>query len=424
MSIRIPGPRSLQLANLLRKYESRGVTCLAPDFPVFWASADDARVVDVDGNTYIDLSSGFAVAGLGHSNPVVVSAISDQAATLMHAMADFHPSAIRARLLERLAEIAPGDLSKSYLCSTGSEAVEAALKTALIYNGRPRIAAFNGAYHGLSLGALEVCGLPFFRTPFTTLLGDRAVFFDYPRARDGKSAVTRTISAIEERLHQERDIGALIVEPIQGRGGMIVPPDGFLRALRDLCDAYQLVFILDEVYTGFGRTGALFAAEHEQVVPDLMCIGKAIANGFPISAAIGTAQIMDAWQPPDREALHTSTFLGNPMGCAAALATIAEIQRLRLVERAKDLGERLQQRFQTLLGNQAVLEVRGRGLFWGIEMRDVNVAESIVKTALRQGLIIFAEDAVVSVMPPLTIAEERLDAGLAILESLIQKVAA
>jgi len=424
MSRPIPGPQSRRLAQSLTKYESRGVTYLASDFPVFWDSADDARIVDADGNAYIDLCAAFSVAGVGHSNPAVARAIADQSARLMQAMGDLHPPSIRVELLEKLAQIAPGDLSKSYLCSTGSEAVEAALKTALLYNGRPRIAAFIGAYHGLSLGALEVCGLPFFRQPFEGALRGRAVFFDYPRARDGSSATAHVTSAIDAECQQGNDLGALIVEPIQGRGGMVVPPDGFLPALRELCDRREIVLIFDEVYTGFGRTGTLFAAEHENVVPDIMCVGKAIANGFPISAAIGKPHIMDAWPTSQGEALHTSTFLGNPMGCAAALATIREIERLHLAQRAQELGKRVQSRLESFLVYENVVEVRGRGLFWGIEMRDVQTAQVLVKAALQRALIIFAEGAVISIMPPLTIAEQRLEEGLDILKSLVAEAAA
>ncbi len=417
MSPASPGLKSQRLAALLERYGSRGAH-VATHSPIFWESAEDARIIDVDGNAYLDLCAAFGVAALGHSNPNVARAIGDQAARLMHAMGDLYPAGLLGQLLEKLAEISPGDLSKSLLCSTGTEAVEAALKTALLYNGRPGIIAFNGAYHGLSLGALEVCGLPFFRKPFEPALTHRGIFFDYPRA-GGQSAVDRTMTAIREKLRDDRAVGALIVEPIQGRGGIVLPPDGFLRALRALCDEEGVVLIFDEIYTGLGRTGAFFAAQHEQVVPDIMCVGKALGNGFPISAAIAKPQIMDAWPAAGSEALHTSTFLGNPMGCAAALATIDQLQRRRLPERARELGERVQHRLETLRGKDSVVDVRGRGLFWGVEMRDVQTAQAIVQDALRHKLMAFAEGAVIAIMPPLTISEERLDQGLDILTSVI-----
>ncbi|MBV9277515.1 MAG: aspartate aminotransferase family protein [Candidatus Eremiobacteraeota bacterium] len=422
MSTRLPGPSSQRLAERLWRYESRG-SHVRGSTPIFWDRADDARIIDVDGNEYLDFCAAFSVAALGHSNPLVATSLAVQATRLMHAMGDLHPPAIRVQLLEKLAGIAPGDLSKSYICSTGTEAVEAALKTALLYNGRPRIIAFSGAYHGLSLGALEVCGLSFFRTPFASALSNRAAFVDYPRAGEGPAALDRTVAAIRDEIASGA-VGALIVEPIQGRGGMIVPPDGFLSALRELCDQHRIALIFDEVYTGFARTGTLFAADHEGVVPDLLCVGKALGNGFPISATIGKAHIMDAWPESASEALHTSTFLGNPMGCAAALTTLAEIERRQLTKRAQELGEHVGRRLEALRASAPVVDVRGRGLFWGVEMRSSRLAETIIEGALQRGLMTFSDGPVISIMPPLTITREELDRGLEILSSLVQSQAA
>jgi len=416
------GSRTLSAA--LERYQSPGVTPVGDEDAIFLASAHEARVVDVDGTSYLDFCAGFGVAGTGHSNHAVVRAIGNQAAVLMHAMGDLHPAEIQAPLLEKLAAIAPGALSKSYLCSTGSEAVEAALKTALLYNGRPGIIAFNGAYHGLSLGALGVCGLPFFRKPFASALTQRSVFVDYPRQRQGAAAIERAITAIEDAVRKRADIGAVIVEPIQGRAGIVLPPDGFLSALRAFCDRQQLVLIADEVYTGFGRTGKWFAVEHEDIVPDLLCVGKALANGFPMAATIGTPKVMDAWPAPEREALHTSTFMGNPMGCAAALATIEEIERLNLPARATTLSNIVAERLEPFRRHEQVTDIRGRGLFWGIEMRTDSIADSIVRAAVRQGLMIFAEGAVVAIMPPLTITESELAEGLNVIGSLFESVPA
>lgn len=418
----IPGPRTRALIPALAAFESRGVTYLAPDFPVFWESAQDARVIDVDGNAYIDFTAAFGVAGAGHSNPAVTRAIADQATRLMHGMGDVHPTAVRVRLLEKLAQIAPGDLSKSYLCSTGSEAIETALKTALLSSGKSGIVAFVGAYHGLSIGALEVCGLERFRAPFASATAHRAVFFDYPRAAD-EGAAARTLTAIDDRVRRQNNIGALIVEPILARGGVVVPPAGFLRALRELCDEHQIVLIFDEIYTGFGRTGTMFAAQHEGMVPDIMCLGKAIANGFPISAAIAKPDIMDAWAPSDGEALHTSTYLGHPVGCAAALATIAEIERLDLPQRARRLGTKVERRLNALRRYDGVVDVRGRGLMWGLELRDAQTAGAVVKGALGKGLIVLQAGEfgnVISITPPLVIADEDVDGGIAILASLLE----
>ena len=415
----IPGPRSHQLGESLRKWESRGVTYLASDFPIFWQSAQGSRVVDADGNTYIDFTAAFGAASVGHSNAVVVSAIQEQAAALMHAMGDVHPPAIRVRLLEKLAQIAPGDLSKTYLCSTGSEAIEAALKTALLCNGKPGVIAFNGCYHGLSLGALEVCGLPRFRQPFADALKGRTLFVDYPR-RERSESLARAMAALSHALARRKDIGALVVEPILGRGGVIVPPDGFLRELRHFCDEHRIVLIFDEILTGFGRTGTFFASQHESVVPDVLCLGKAIANGFPISAAVGKPQIMDAWPPSQGEALHTSTYLGNPMGCAAALATIGQIEHLDLPRAVQGMGATLETRLQALRQHRQVIDVRGRGLLWGIEFESAGSAESLVRRALSRGLILSQQGTVVSITPPLTIETDLLESGLNIVFSLLE----
>ncbi|HEY6236919.1 MAG TPA: aspartate aminotransferase family protein, partial [Candidatus Elarobacter sp.] len=317
----VPGPRSRALASELAAYEAPGVTYLADDYPVFWESASGALVTDVDGNRYLDLTSAFGVAATGHTNPHVATAVADQAQRLMHGMGDVHPTELRTRLLARLAKLSPGDLRKTYLATSGAEAVEFALKTALLATGKPRVLAYHGAYHGLSLGALEVAGIDKFRAPFAPLVPGRATFLPYPGAG---ATVDGAIGAARTALGHDPAIGAVIVEPIQGRGGVIVPPRGFLGALRALCDERGLLLILDEIYTGFGRTGAMFACEHEAVVPDLLCVGKALGGGVPLSATIGTPRAMDAWPVSAGEALHTSTFLGNPLACAAALANLDE----------------------------------------------------------------------------------------------------
>jgi len=282
----IPGPASRNYAALLAAYESPGVTYLGADYPVFWASASGATVTDVDGNRYLDLTSAFGVAATGHTNPHVADAVAAQARQLIHGMGDVHPTVVRTKLLMRLAELAPGDLTKTYLSTSGAEAIEFALKTALLATGKPRTIAYRGAYHGLSLGALEVAGIEKFRTPFAPLVAERATFLPYPGAG---TDVASALADVSDALDRDPDAGAVLLEPVQGRGGVIVPPAGFLRALRDLCHARGVLLILDEIYTGFGRTGTMFACERENVVPDLLCAGKALGGGVPIAATIGSA---------------------------------------------------------------------------------------------------------------------------------------
>ncbi|MBV8117332.1 MAG: aspartate aminotransferase family protein, partial [Candidatus Eremiobacteraeota bacterium] len=329
----IPGPQTAAQIPTLQRYESRNVTHFADDFPIVWESASGATVVDVDGNRYLDLTAAFGVANTGHANPRVIAAVTRQAARLMHAMGDVHPSEVRTRLLERLAQIFPGVATKAFLATTGSEAVEAALKTAMLATGRTRFASFRGAYHGLSLGTLQISGIEKFRKPFAAALAPDALQLDFPSASVGVDA-NGAIATTRASLQGAHGIAAVVIEPIQGRGGCVVPPDGYLTALRALCDELGALLVVDEIFTGFGRTGTWFAVDREGVVPDILCIGKAMGSGFPISAIVAKAEIMDAWPVSMGEALHTSTYLGNPMGCAAALATFDEMQARELPERA------------------------------------------------------------------------------------------
>jgi 4-aminobutyrate aminotransferase-like enzyme len=417
----IPGPRSRALAAELARYEAPGVTYLAGDYPVFWERASGASVVDVDGNRYLDLTSAFGVAATGHTNPRVAAAIADQASRLIHGMGDVHPTEVRTRLLERLAALAPGALCKTYLATSGAEAIEFALKTALLASGKPHAIAYRGAYHGLSLGALEVGGIDKFRAPFAALVAGHATFLAYPGARD---TVESAVDALRDALARDPQVGAVIVEPVQGRGGVIVPPAGFLRALRALCDERELVLILDEIYTGFGRTGATFACEHEAIVPDLLCVGKALAGGVPLAATIGTARVMDAWPVSAGEALHTSTFLGNPLACAAALANLDELVRLDVVAQVRSRAAALAERLHALAAAPSVSDVRGIGFLWAVEFDRAEVANRVVVRGLARGVILLQSGPTgtsITIAPPLTIEDEQLDRALALFEQTIRE---
>ena len=419
----IPGPRSAQLAARLRSYEQRNVTYLADDFPIFWESARGATVTDVDGNEYIDCTAAFGVANAGHCNERVAGAIGDQAKLLMHGMGDVHPTEIRVRLYERLARILPSSLDQIFLATTGSEAVEAALKTAMLATGKSRFASFRGAYHGLSFGTLAVGGIERFRAPFAAALGAQRVLLDFPNG-GGPDDARRAASAARETLAQHRDVAALLVEPIQGRAGCVVPPPGYLAALRRTCDDLGVVMIVDEIFTGFGRTGTWFAIESDGVVPDVLCIGKAMGSGFPISAAVGRSDVMSAWPLSTGEALHTSTYLGNPLGCAAALATIDELERLRLPSRAASLGESIAPRLESLRSHRNVSDVRGRGLLFGVQLRDAAVASAVVKRSLRAGVIFLQSGTAgntITISPPLVIEEVQLTRAIDTLEAAIEE---
>jgi 4-aminobutyrate aminotransferase/(S)-3-amino-2-methylpropionate transaminase len=419
----VPGPRSRAYAERLRASESRGVTYLADDFPVFWYSGSGATVTDVDDNRYLDLTAAFGVAAVGHANPAVAQAIAEQARRLPHGMGDVHPGDVRTDFVERLAALVPMDQARVFLCSTGAEAVEFALKTAMLATGKPDAIAFENAYHGLSYGALEVCGNPVFRDPWRAQLRNATTFIPFP-AEHKRDRLETTFERIENALRANPAIGALIVEPIQGRAGAVVPPDGFLIGLRTLCDQYGALLILDEIYTGFGRTGELFAAQRERIQPDLLCMGKALGGGFPISAVAAPSDIMNAWEPSNGEALHTSTYLGNPMGCAAALAVLHEIERLHIVERACRIGEIVADRAKRLSKLSGIRNVRGRGALWGIETTNGDAAHRIVVKALARGLILLQsgrDGATIQLSPPLIIEHDQLEHALDILSSVIHE---
>jgi len=410
----IPGPRSRASAAALAARETRGVTYIADDFPVFWASGDGALVEDVDGNRYLDLTAAFGVALTGHGNAAVARAIAAQAGRLAHGMGDVHPSDVKVALLERLAALAPVDDPRVFLCSGGSESVEFALKSAHLATRKPGVLAFYNAYHGLSYGALEIGGIEKFRAPWA----DQLRGF-------GRFAPFGDIEAVERALHQAPQIGAIVAEPIQGRAGVVVPPDGFLRELRTLCDERGVLLVLDEIYTGFGRTGTFFACEREGVRPDMLCVGKALGGGFPISATILTCAVADAWEPSRGEALHTSTYLGNPMGCAAALANLDEIESRGLVARARSAESPLAARLAGFAELPGIVAVRGRGMLWGIEFRDAATANACVLRALQTGVIVLQSGPggeTLTLAPPLVIEDAQLERALDILEAAIRTV--
>jgi 4-aminobutyrate aminotransferase-like enzyme len=403
------------MAARLAQVESRNITRLDPP-PLFWSEARGAAVRDVDGNTYIDLTAGFGVAHAGHANPAVAAAIARQAAQLAHGLGDVYPPEPKLRLLERLAEIAPGDLSIAILAGAGAEAVEAALKTAALRTGRSGIIAFEGAYHGLTYGALAVTHRADFRAPFADQLFSGVRFAPYPDRSASDVAFATVRELIRTAEASAHPIGAIIVEPILGRGGLIVPPASFLPALRELCDGRHIVLIFDEIYTGCGRTGRWFACEHDDVTPDILVLGKALTGSIALSAAIGTPAVMSAWPPSSGEAIHTSTFLGNPVACAAALAQLEQIESLRLLERTAALGDLIAARASRWAGTAGP---RGRGLLIGVPVPGDGRALRIADRCLQHGVIILCEGPaadVLAITPPAVITDGQLDHALDVLE--------
>ncbi len=412
----IPGPRSRELAARLRRCESRNVTFLAEDWPIFWERADGVNVWDADGNRFLDFTAAFGVAGLGHTRAESRDALAAQAGVLMHAMGDVHPTELKVRLCERLSALTferwGAGAGKVILGNSGFEAVEAALKTALLRTGKPGVIAFRGGYHGLGFGTLAAGGLPFFREPFRSQLADFATLLPFPRTDDELDAMRADL----EKTIRERNVGAILVEPIQGRGGCVVPPRDFLRLLREVCDAHGLLLIADEILTGFNRTGALFACEHSGMVPDLICLGKALTGGFPLSACVGRAEIMDAWPLSNGEALHTSTFLGNPLGCAMALASLEKHADPAVARMVCERGEKLRTALAAIRSPH-IGEVRGMGLMLGMELvkpngqPDGDRAVALIQHALRDGLLLLADSPsanVLSFTPPFDISDDEI----------------
>lgn len=403
-----------ELLRRLRRVESRNVTFSAEGFPVFWDRARGCRVWDVEGRRYLDLTAAFGVSSLGHADPAIARAIRKQSARFWHGMGDIHPSRSKVELLEALAEVAPRGLTRTVLGSSGAEAVEAALKTARLCTGKPGVLSFDGAYHGLTYGALAATHGREFRDPFADQLGDFVAHVPYPDPLHGVSE-TLSLQAVQEVLRRTPRIGAVLVEPMQARGGVRIPSPAFLQSLANLARKSGVLLIADEIYTGFGRTGRFFAVEHSGVVPDLLCVGKALANGYPLSACIGRKDVMDAWPPSDGEAIHTSTFLGNPLGCAMGVAAIRETVRRRLPERAADTGTAwLNALRDALQGAPGVAEIRGIGLMIGIELSqdasgsrpDPARAGRIIRTLLSRGVIALSGGAgrnVLALTPALTI---------------------
>ena len=439
---------------LLKAYESRNVTFIEPDgsWPIVWSRARGVHVWDEQGKRYLDLTAAFGVAAAGHANPRVVAAGRRQMGRLLHAMADVHPHRLKAELARELSALTFERWSaskgrptkavssgKTIFCNSGFEAVEAALKTALLATNRAGVIAFEGGYHGLGYGALNATHRPHFRSPFRTQLREFGQFVPFPGCPTGATSDSRlpALEAVEAQMRRHartKKFGAILVEPIQVRGGINIPPPELLPVLRRICNDYELVLILDEIYTGFGRTGKWFACEHYGVIPDLICVGKALTGGFPLSACIGRADLMDAaWPVSGGEAIHTSTFLGHPVGCAMALANISEIRSRCLVERSANLGVFLTRELSRVASprrakTKVLFNARGLGLLAGLELQcgDGSPATrrslDTIKLLLHLGFIFLPEGEhanVISFTPSLTISKAQLRLAVLTLEKVI-----
>jgi 4-aminobutyrate aminotransferase-like enzyme len=416
----VPGEKSLALGRRLGEVECRNTTFIVDDWPIFWERAEGVNVWDVDGNRFLDMTSGFGVAGLGYG--FTAEALRRQSDVLMHAMGDVHPARVKVELCEALSEITyerwEGKKGKCLFGNSGFEAVEAALKTAVLATGRTGILSFEGGYHGLGYGALLGQGIGWFREPFEGQIANVTERLRFPRKPEGLEVFLEDLGRVDGSK-----IGAVLVEPIQGRGGIVVPPEGFLRALRQWCDEVGAILIFDEIYTGFWRTGRMFACDWEGIVPDLICLGKALSGGFPISVCVGRAKVMDAWPESGGEALHTSTFLGNPMGCAMALEAIRRYREPEVEEMVQHATDQLEHGLSRLVSLDVVREVRGMGLMMGVQMDSGERVLDLVKAMLRAGVIALPDGPkgdVLALTPPLGITDDEIEFSMNLLKSLVE----
>jgi len=372
--------------------------------------AEGSRIWDSEGREYLDLLAGFGTLALGHRPATVVAAVKAQLDRMPLASRVLFNQVV-AELAAELAAVLPGQIAKSFFCHSGTEAVEGAIKLARLHTGRSGIVAAEGGFHGKTLGALSVSGREVYRRPFAPLVPDMA---HVPFGEAGALA-----GAVNGHT------AAVILEPVQGEAGVIIPPDGYLGQAREICDHAGALLIFDEVQTGFGRTGVMFACQREEVNPDIICLAKALGGGvMPLGAFAATPQIWASLET--NPLLHSSTLGGNPLACAAGLAAVREIREKRLPERAQALGEQALSRLRRLQASHPdiISEVRGRGLFLGVEFTDPDIA-GLVIAGLAQRRVIAAytlnNPQVIRIEPALTIPEDDLNRGLeALAESAAQ----
>ncbi|MGI5844073.1 MAG: aspartate aminotransferase family protein [Candidatus Xenobium sp.] len=370
--------------------------------------AEGSRVWDHEGVEYLDMAGGYGMFSLGHRHPEVVQAVADQLYKMpMSAKVFLNP--VMARLAAALAEIAPGDLQYSFFCNSGTEAVEGALKLARLATGRTNFVATHGAFHGKSTGGLAVSGRPGYREPFQPLMpGVKHVPFG-------------DLKALDQVV--DSDTAGVILEPIQGEGGIHLAPDGYLQGVREICTRKKALMVADEVQTGLGRTGRMFAVQHWEVEPDLLVLAKALGGGvMPIGAILGTPEVWKAFR--GRPLIHTSTFGGSPLACAAGLATLQVLRKDRLPERAATEGAWFLDRLRELVARNPDIcaEARGLGLMLGLELTEERFGGSIISEMARRRVIAvytLNQPRVIRFEPPLTVSRQDLELALEALEASI-----
>ncbi len=419
----LPGPNGAEMLTRDKLYVSPSYT---PMYPLFVERGSGAVIEDVDGNLFLDFTAGIAVTATGHCHPEVVAAIKDQADKLLHMSGTDFYYRPQIDLAERLAKVAPGPSPKKvFFSNSGAEAVEGALKLARWHTNRNRVVAFFGAFHGRTYGAMSLSGSKLVhRRGFSPLVPD-IHHVNFPRAcpEGGKCAdKCRLIAEIEDTIFRRtcppEEVAAIFVEPIQGEGGYHPIPQGCLPALRELCDKHGILLVVDEVQSGMGRTGKMFAVEHYGVEPDIICSAKGIASGMPLGAIIAKASVMD-WPPGS----HASTFGGNPVACRAALATIDLLER-EYMSNATIRGEQLRAGLRELATKRPELTgTRGIGLMTAVDLPSGAHREKVIQAAFQRGLLLLGcGDTAIRFCPPLCITAEQVDTCLRILDGVLGAV--
>ncbi|HET7721768.1 MAG TPA: aminotransferase class III-fold pyridoxal phosphate-dependent enzyme, partial [Acidimicrobiales bacterium] len=394
-------------------------------YPLVVRRARGLVMEDVDGNRFLDFNAGIAVVAAGHAHPQVNAAIHAQVDDVLHyCSSDFYLPAY-ADLSEKLASIAPmggepGSV-RSFLSNSGTEAVEAALKLARHHTGRPNVIAFLGAFHGRSLGSLSLTASKARQRAGFGIVTPGAFHAPYwdPYGATPLTGADYIEQVLFSKLTHPSDVAAVFVEPIQGEGGYIVPPAGWLADLRALCDRHGILLVMDEVQTGIGRTGTMWACQHDGVEPDIMCIGKGLASGLPLAGIVARTEIMD-WEPGG----HGSTFGGNPVACAAALATI-DLVESGLAANAAAIGDRLLSAMLAVQAEQPLLtQVRGRGLMIGLDLPDHDAAVALEQECFRRGLLVLTcGERSVRLAPPLVVTAEQADVAVGIITDALVSMA-
>ncbi len=429
----LPGPKARALI-------ARDTAVVSPsyprDYPFVMSHGRGVEVWDVDGNRFLDFVAGIAVCSTGHSHPEVVTAVTDAAQNFLHISSDYwHETQVR--LGERIAEIAPmGEPAMSFFAQSGTESVEGALKLARYVTGRPRFIGFLGGFHGRTMGSLSFTASKYTQQKgfFPTMPGVTHVPYpnNYRPLLVGEDQGAAVLSYMEHVLFQSNvppsEVAGILIEPIQGEGGYIVPPDGFLQGLRALCDKHGILLIFDEVQSGIGRTGQMFASQHWGVSPDIMTLAKGLGSGLPIGMVVAKRSIMSQWQ----RGAHGNTYGGNPLCCAAALATLKLVTG-GLVDNAARMGEHFMGRLRELQARHAVIgEVRGKGLMIGMELVTDRASRAparalcdrVINRAFENGLLLLScGQSTVRFMPPLVVSAAEIDEAIAILDATLAEVA-